>query len=69
MTTVFKIQFWGGEYLLVRAVLSMRLHAKRAVLWIIVSEKSMKFNWPDLKEVLCLCPNVEKDPPCSERCE
>lgn len=51
MTTIFKIEFLGGEFLLVRAVLSIRLHAKRAVLGIIivVVKKSMKFNWPDLK--------------------
>lgn len=50
MTTIFKIEFLGGEFLLVRAVMSMRLHAKRAVLGIIVMvKKSMKFNWPDLK--------------------
>lgn len=36
MTTIFKMEFLGGEFLLVRAVLSIRLHAKRVVLGIII---------------------------------
>lgn len=40
MTTVFKIEFLGGEFLLLRAVLSIRLHAKRVVLGIIVMVKN-----------------------------
>lgn len=40
MTTIFKIEFLGGEFLLVRAVMSKRLHAKREVLGIIVMVKN-----------------------------
>lgn len=41
----------------------MRLHAKRAVLGIIVSEKSMKFNWPDLKEATMFMSKCRKKKP------
>lgn len=65
MTTIFKIEFLGGEFLLVRAVLSIRLHAKRAVLGIIIVVVK-KINEIKLARsegscwVLCLCPNLER---------
>lgn len=72
MTTVFKIEFLGGEFLLLRAVLSIRLHAKRVVLGIIVMVKN-QWNligqiWRELLGAMFMSKCREKTP-CSERCE
>lgn len=54
MIIIFKIEFLGGEFFLVRVVLLIRLYVKRVVFGIIivVVKKLMKFNWLDLKGVV-----------------
>lgn len=73
MTTIFKIEFLGGEFLLVRAVLSIRLHAKRAVLGIIIAMVKNQWNligqiWRELLGAMFMSKFREKTPG-SERCE
>lgn len=73
MTTIFKIEFLGGEFLLVRAVLSIRLHAKRAVLGIIIVMVKNQWNligqiWRELLGAMFMS-NFREKTPGSERCE